>query len=302
MQPYLPSEAPTIMYHPTKNEEPQIQIDKKRPTCTGRYLEKTASFTITAPQIMSPQHSLILTGIMMMTEPAGGGMFDNIGRGLGFLSIMAGIPLLVIKPAVAIPLTAAGALGTAVVAPIYAGEVTVRKTISGIKSIFGMVTAPSKANVQRRKYMTKFVARMHEMLKEVPTYQKGEFQQNPALLVSLSITVVAFLSRNLDDKELRVGGEIVRREDLNNANPKVVDYFKRLCTIKSCIRDLNLSPDNEHAWEFFTNYIKNHGSEENQLTEFEKNTLDYFVEQNEELSRLVCDDELFQQIWTESLN
>lgn len=267
-------------------------------TLTGPALAGCAKFTSkTGELVFSPKYSVLVNGIMAMNDNSGGDYGRPIGQGIGFLMVMTTPAVLGIKCLLGIPCVVGGATATVALAPVYFAEKVIKTVVHGIGGIFG----PSEATLRRKEYTEQFVARMHDTLEKFNTVQKDFFEKNPESLVCLSATVVAFLSRDLKMAQLKVGDDILEKDDLEGMGKDATEYFKMICKMKSCIRDLELSLDNAHAWETLTAFIMASTNEENDLQESQKEALNLLTQVGEELSQMVVKDEIFKAAWEKSL-
>jgi len=274
---------------PTNYQTPKTlyyQPEKKQVSATGKALADCAKFTVEAAELFSPKHSFLLHGIEAMGSR---GDFSHIDHGIGFLMILSSPAILGLKCLLGIPALLGGAISTAVIAPIHASE-----------KLVNAVAGPSEATVKRKEHTEQFVARMKEILKSFKTVERIELEKHPERLISLALLTVAFLSRTLHGDQLKAVHEIISPDDVIKMDDQAKEYFSKVCLMKSCLQDLNLSPDDGHAWQILTQYIKDLYSETNQLQNSEKNALKLLDDLSNDLSQKISKDEIFKAAWQKS--
>lgn len=263
-------------------------------------IEDCAKFTSESFQIaFSPRFSAFLHGINMLSHPKSGGMFSGLDHAIGGLMVMASPAWLAIRLSVGIPGLVIGSIST-VAAAIGTGVESVGRNISGkVKQM----NAPSDAEIQQRQIIEAFVQRMHETLKNYSFMEQRFCKENPAQLIGVCLMIVAFRARKLEGKSLYVQEKIVKEEQFQDQDGIRKKYFKDLCELKDAIASLHLSPDDEYAWLYLVEALKEVATEEalNQAPSDEAETLRFVMEKANGLGVSIADDPIFKEIWQKSI-
>ena len=69
------------------------------------------------------------------------------------------------------------------------------------------------------------------------------------------LLTVVFLSRNLEGDQIEDGDGIIQKSEVDKMDAKAQDYFKRVGLMKTNLRDLKLSPDENLAFSTLINDI-----------------------------------------------
>jgi len=211
----------------------------------------------------------------------------QIVKGFGkFILVIS--PLIFVAKCLLFPVFLAGGLATAGTGAAHE-----------IEKLFGKFVNPSPAERDRIIHTKHFVDRMETLLLN-PDYteeQKEKLEKNPEALVSLALLTIAFLSRSLNGEEIQAGDDVIKKSDVAKMDEHAQDYFARECRIKSNLQGLNLSPDNDHAWEYLLQSMKNFNDKRGSLLQHEQANIEAMCKECEELSSQIVQDKIFQTIW-----
>ena len=299
MQPIpVPSVTHTATAHPQAAAAVQNQSEIK----SAKAFKDCAKFTAGAGQLLvNPKYSLLWNGIKLMCEPRSGGYLSGLEQGVGFLCVLASPAALALKGVVLLPVTVGAAGATVVTGGAAAAEWSGKK----IGEKISQGSAPSEASIQREHLTQQFVNKMHEILGKMSHDQAYSFRQDPKMLIPITAIGVAFLSRGLEGpNSLKIGDEILRKEDIAVQDTTRKNYFTDLIEIKLAIRGLHLSLEDAHAWNYLMrslNCAEAGNSEDIDLSEQEKRTLAILKQHAESFADRVTNDEVFQRVWSESI-
>ncbi len=261
---------------------------------TENILKDCAGFTAeTFEMTFSPKYSFLIQGIAGLSQ-SGSGYGGNIGQGISYLMILSSPAMLALKCLFGIPSVVLGTIATGLVGTAY----VVEKTVNAASEGMGNLCKPSEATQRRQKYTENFVFHMKKFLQNFSTAKKEEFESNPGPLICIAATAFAFHARNLEEGKL-VGenDNIITKENIAEMGDNAIEYFKAISKMKSCIYDLNLSKDDNHAWEVLVELINQCSLEDNTLEEHQKEALALLEKTGQQFSEKVLEDDFFKAAW-----
>lgn len=276
---------------------PPAQERRAEPKCgmkTGPALVNSAALTVGAARLLGdPQLSLFLNGMKLMF-----GKQDMFGlSGLfGALMVLASPMWGIVRLVVGGGGTVIGAAATTATGVAYVGELAIK----------GMAhkTAPTEAQLLREDLTKRFVNRMNETIRQASVGDRAFFRQNINHLMAMSVLKVAFLSRVVaDERVILVNGERFGAERLANQDEITQSYFDDICEMKLAIREMNLSPNDEHGWNVLKNDLI-HWTPKNEIhmekVPHERLTILWGAIHS--VVHKLSDDAVFARIWRESQN
>ncbi len=274
--------------------EEEKEADQK--TSTNSHVRDSAEITKDmAELVFSPQYSVLIKSIKMIsTKPKGRFSLD---RELGILLLLASPGIIGLKIGIGIPVIIGAAATTAVLGPLCLAKKIGKFVANGLDP-----PLPPSFDKQRQEYVDQFVASLKKIMNDFNEDEQTLFKQDPSGIIDLSMISLAFLSRNEITNQLKMGDEIFTEEDANKLGPNAKEYFKRICSLKSLISDLRLSPDNAQGWKILKESMIELGSEECKLQEFHRVKLSSLIIESMELTQLIMQNPLFQTTWHNSFN
>lgn len=271
---------------------------------TGKALKSCAMFTgCSTALVFHPQFSLLVQGIKLYRKPPSGGYLSGLDNLFGLLMIGASPTSAVVKGGIGIPCILGGAVATLGMSTIYGTEYLFKRASKGIKQLAGY----SVEENPREKWTGNFVQRLHLILKDQDERGVELFMGSPELLVAIGIISIAFLSRNEKGFSLKIGNNVVNLNDIAKLDEESKGFFKSVCEIKNTIQKLELSLDDDLAWDFLVNALIQCGEEiekEKELSQSDILRLENLQSLSlcaSELSEKITNDELFNKMWKESL-
>lgn len=287
-------------------ETDEAQRAPTKELATKEPLKNVACFTAGAARVtFSPEFSAFIQGMKMWINPDKGGYFgSSFDQGFGFLLVAASPVCGLLRLLVGAPVTAVGAVATAALGVAFVAEKGTKATVNAAGHAF----EPSAASQKKRKLAEKFVARMDDILKDLPYNQQLYFREHVRELVAISAATTAFLSRNAPENSLKVGQRIVRRNELQGFDDKRIGYFTDICEMKAAIQSLQLSFDSSHAWETLKTMVLAAFCPEKeyaqQLTSYsldQQETVTLLIQRAFTLADKVTEDPIFKEEWRKSL-
>lgn len=230
-----------------------------------------------------------------MALPSSGPRMNDLNQGFGALLFMAFPVVAAAKITVGLPLLAGGIVATGVSAAAYGSEQVVRQISSAVQE------SPEIA-LQREAIAQKFAERLLLILQplEESNYPVCQFlKQNPQELIRIGLISTAFIAKNLLGKTLYIESRTITRGDIREQNADHKKYFDTVCEMKSAIRRLRLSPDDDHAWTTLMDLLgKYEEPKENlSLSQIERENVGILYELSLQLSSAIAQDETFLRCW-----
>lgn len=289
----LQKDTPTRL--PYSSDERRADEQRNEGLTTVKATQDCAKFTGASACMLATPLIMFGMGLKLFCEKEGGGDYcRGLSNGFGFLMMMAS-PSGLFFSALAVPLTVAGAAATAVTGAVgIPAEWAGRK----IKLLGG-----ASADEQREHLTRKFVKRMEKALESFNHEERAFFKSHPAVLAAIALTNVAFLSRDLEGRQLRVGDNTLSEAQIAGQDAQRQTYFNTVCEMKEDIRHLHLAPHNADAWKILQEEVnKASQAQVGQPTVYERayrTSLLHLVEQAYNLGVQVTTDPVFVKLWNE---
>lgn len=249
---------------------------------TGKIFKDVASFTAT---LGSFEATPFLLGGIILSLGRGQNDIAQVVRGMGGVMVVAS-PLIAIAKIVALPVLAGSAVATAVTGAVH-----------GVDLLIDKIKEPTLAKRQRIEHTQHFVQRMRDNLQALTEEEKMAVEKIPGTLIATSLLSVAFLSRKLEGKQLKDGSSIIQSSEVESMDSHAQEFFARVCKLKEALRELNLSPEDNHAWEYLSKGIHDFHFDKSKLSAFEQETLKKLIEECDDLSKTIAEDEIFLTEW-----
>jgi hypothetical protein len=237
--------------------------------------------------LLSPEFSFLIQGAKLASNN------NRFETGLGIMMIMASPVFAIVKVGIAVPGAVIGAVGTAATGIAYGVEKGINKIQNDPHTL--------EAQSQRVHLTQLFVDRLKTMLEKLPYVHQYDLMKNPGLLINMGAISLAFLSRNESESRLKVGDEFLNVKDIEGQDKTRKKYFVLICEMKHAIRSLNLSPDDEHAWNYLIKLLNEaHADSGSSADKNELATCKFVLQHVSELTSDIVKDSVFNELWKKS--